>query len=135
MTQQLYEIRDYRPEDRAFVTSTFLKGLYYGDSWFSLIEKTSFMHNYSKVIEALIDKQAQVKVACLKDDSDVILGYSILSPNHRVIHFVFVKARWRKIGIARSLIPPKPIAITHLTKLGLSLLTKLDGCVFDPFKI
>ncbi len=129
----LYNIRDFKESDKAFVLSTFLKGLYYGDSWFSEIDKTSFMDNYKLVGESLLQKCA-VKIACLPDDEDVILGYSILSSDFQAIIWVYVKEPWRKKGLGRSLVPKHPIAVTHLTKLGKALLKeKLNGTKFDPF--
>ena len=132
--ESLYEIRDYGPNDKAFVMATFLRGLYYGDSWFSLIPKDAFMMNYKHIAEALLNKHL-VKVACLKEDKDVILGYSILSKDFQTLHFVFVKSAFRKQGIGRSLIPHSISTVTHLTTLGKSLMNKLSNCVFNPFQI
>lgn len=114
--------------------ATFLRGLYYGDSWFSLIPKQIFMDNYKLVAEALVTR-ATIKVACLKDEEDVIIGYSILSNDYQTIHFVYVKANWRLKGIARSLLPQYPSAVSHLTELGKKLITKFNGCIFNPFKL
>ena len=130
----LYEIRDYKPEDKAFIMATFLRGLYYGDSWFSLVPKDIFMANYKLIAEALLSKH-QVKVACLCEDKDVILGYSILSKDFSTIHFIFVKTLFRKQGIGRALLPSQPTCVTHLTTLGKSLLPKFKNCIFNPFQI
>lgn len=128
----LYDIRDLKESDENFVLSTFLKGLYYGDSWFSQIPKNIFMDNYKKVAQALVKTQV-IKIACLKDDPDVIIGYSILSHDYQTIHFVYVKEKWRKRGIGRSLLPQYPNAVSHLTTLGKSLLNKLNNPNFNPF--
>lgn len=130
----LYHIRDAKEEDKNFILATFLRGLYYGDSWFSFIPKQIFMTNYDKVAEALVKgDRTIIKVACLKEDIDVILGYSILSKDYQSIHWVFVKSAWRNKGIARSLLPQYPICATHLTRLGKDLLIKFENCVFNPF--
>lgn len=128
-----YEVRAYTATDFNFVAATFLRGLYYGDTVFSDMPKNAFMQNYKPVLEALI-KRSDVWVACLKDAPDVILGYSIISRDFTTIHWVFVKKPWRKKGIARSILPQYPTAVTHLTAQGKSLLTKFQDCVFDPFK-
>ncbi len=90
------------------------------------------MDNYKLVGESLI-KKATIKVACLVEDNDVILGYSILSNDFQVIHWVFVKAAWRKQGIAKTLVPKYPTAFTNFTTLGLTLTKKFDKIVFNPF--
>lgn len=130
----LYDIRDAKAEDRNFVLATFLRGIYYGDSWFSQIEKRTFMDNYKLVAQALVDK-AVVKVACDKDDTNVILGYSILSPDFQIVHWVYVKDKFRRGGIAKALTPKHPKSVSHLTLLGSNLLPKLNGAVFNPFAI
>lgn len=92
------------------------------------------MSNYKKVAEVMLKNQI-VKVACLKEDADVILGYSILSPDYQVIHWVYVKEKWRLKGIGKSLVPQYPSAVSHLTKLGKELLPKLNKAVFNPFTL
>ncbi len=130
----LYDIRDMTKEDKNFIMATFLRGLYYGDSWFSLMPKDIFMQAYKTIIEGLIDSdKAVVQVACLKEDPNVILGYSILSADYQAIVWVFVKTAWRRRGIAKSLAPQHPTAVMHLTTLGKSLLSKYPNVVFNPF--
>jgi len=127
----LYFIRTSNPDDQPFIYSTFLRSLYYGNSWFTLIKKDSFMKNYHRVVEALL-QNSQIDVACLKEDPSVILGYVIHRAN--LLHFVFVKKVWRKIGIAKSLIPSKIDTVTHLTKQGILMLKK-NNWEFDPFSL
>lgn len=137
----LYDVRDYQPGDRNFILATFLRGLYYGDSWFSLVPKRIFMDNYKKVVEALINSpKTTIKVACLTDDPSTILGYSILSTDFSTIHWVYVKSSkltdgstWRNKGIGRALTPKHPTSCSHLTALGKTLMTKFDGIIFNPF--
>lgn len=131
----LYDIREYKPEDSNFVLATWLRGLYYGDSWFSQIDKDIFMNNYSKIANsALVNPNIKIMVACLKEDQNVILGYSILSRNDEAIVWCFVKSAWRRQGIGKSLIPQSPRFVTHLTSLGSTLLRdKLPNTSFNPF--
>lgn len=130
----LYDVRDFKESDRNFILATFLRGLYYGDSWFSLIPKSIFMDNYKIVADNLMrSSRTTIKVACLKEDSDVILGYSILSSDFQTIHWCYVKSDWRKHGIARSLLPQFPTTITHLSSVGKSLMSKFPTAIFNPF--
>jgi GNAT superfamily N-acetyltransferase len=132
----LYDVRDYRETDRSFILATFLRGLYYGDSWFSEIPKDIFMSNYKRVVEALINSpNVVIKVACLKEDADVILGYSILSKDFSTLHWLYVKSAWRKKGIGKSLIPAFLSTYTHLSALGKSLRYKLSEAIFNPFNL
>lgn len=132
----LYNVRAAEKSDESFITFTFLRGLYYGDSWFSLIPRDIFMSNYKKVIQALIaDPDIIIYIACLKEDPAVIIGYSILSLDAQTIHWVYVKKRWRNNGIAKALLPKFPTVITHLNAVGKTLMSKFPNVIFNPFNL
>jgi len=134
--QGLYSVRDNKPEDNNFILATFLRGLYYGETWFSEIPKDIFMDNYKKIAEALIHSpKVIIKVACLTDDPDTIIGYSILSSDYQTVHFCYVKSAWRLKGVGKSLVPQHPTYVSHLTQLGKTLLSKLKPAVFNPFSL
>lgn len=118
-------------EDANFVFATWLKGYYYGSKATKTISKTSFMMEYHKVIENILSKPStQVAVAALKDDPDVIIGYSVF--DGPVLHWVFVKDGWRKMGIAASLTDLPFTVCTHQTELGHKIRPNL---IFDPFLV
>ncbi len=134
--QGLYTIRDGTLKDHNLILATFLRGLFYGDSWFSQIPKDIFMNNYKLVIQAIINNpNSVIKIACLPDDPDVILGYSVLSGDYKTIHWVYVKSAWRKKGIGRSLVPQHAEYVSHLTELGKNLLNKINNPKFNPFSL
>ena len=74
-----------------------------------------------------------VNTACLKDDIEVILAYSVLEATgmDTTLHWVFTKASWRDLGIAKKLIPANVTTCSHLTKVGRSL--KPKEWKFNPF--
>lgn len=131
--EELIEIRSYfRKEDTAIVFSSWLNGLYYGNSWFKCIPKTIFMNSYHDIVDKILNhKDTSALIAVLKEDTDVIVGYSIYSEDK--LHWVYVKPHWRKKGIAKSLIPKDVDSVTHLTKVGEAIMPK--GWVFNPFLI
>ncbi len=131
----LYDIRTPRPADIPFIMATWLRGLYYGDYFFSDIPKDIFMDNYKKVIsQTLTNPKVRVNIACLKEDSDVILGYSVVSTDSQAVVWIFVKTAWRQQGIGKSLLPQDFLYATHLTKLGKSLISsKYPSVTFNPF--
>lgn len=125
-------IRPYAPSDEAFLYSTMLRSLYYGNSYYNSIQQSKFFEVYPLVIAGLLRK-SEVRVACLADEPDVILGYALLEPN--VIHFVYVKEAWRKQGVAKALTAEHTAQyVTHITKIGnaIRLNKKLE---LDPFLI
>lgn len=131
----------YRPlkeEDRNFIYATWLRGLYYDkDGWFREIPKDIFMENYHRAIERVLSSpHINVRVACLKDDADVILGYSVSRkyPEAEVLDWVFVKSAWRGIGVTKGLIPNQIQAVTHLTTPGKAILRKkFPDAIYNPF--
>jgi hypothetical protein len=131
---ELVTIRDYKKEDQNFIYSTWLKGLYYGEFWFSLIPKDIFMSEYHKVIDKIFNTSGcSVKVACLVEDPEVILGYSVLSSSG-ALHWVFVKKIWRNIGVAKSLVPKNTKYATTTTLVGLKIMKK-KNIQLNPFLI
>jgi hypothetical protein len=135
--KELIKVRDYRKEtDEDFLYSTFLFGVYYGNSWFHKIPKHIFMSNYRVFLNKLLDSpNTQVKMACLKEDENILVGYSIESEQQNSLHWIYVKKEWRKLGISKKLLITKPKFVTHLSSQGESLLEKLEGAVFNPFII
>lgn len=132
--KDLITIRDAKSSDKNFILATWLRGLYYGDSWFKDIPKNIFMEYYHRHLEDLILLPGVViKVACLKEDEDVILGYAVtrFEQNQNILDWIFVKAAWRRIGIGKSLVPKDLTVVTHLTAVGKSL--KPSAVVFNPF--
>lgn len=129
---KLIAVRDSLPGDRAFILATWLRGLYYGETYYSDIPKDVFMKHYHDILEARM-AQSVIKVSCLRDDPEVILGYSVYhdSAGAGVLDFIFVKKAWRKNGIAHSLLPPNFRFCSHLTKLGKSI--KPADITFNPF--
>lgn len=134
--QGLFEVRPAKDSDKAFILATFLRGVYYGDSWFSLIPKDIFMNNYKYIAEDLLSNpNTIVTIACLPEDPDVILGYSILGKYYQRLDWVYVKSAWRRKGIAKALVPKLPTEATHLTAVGKILMKKFPGLVFNPFAV
>lgn len=132
----LYQVRDFKEEDKNFVLATFLRGLYYGDSWFTDIPKDIFMDNYKSVAESLVSSpKVTIKIVCLKEDTDVILGYSILSSDFQTVHWVYVKSIWRRRGIGSSIVPNYFTAASHLSGLGRTLMKKYKDAIFNPFSL
>lgn len=142
MTDEVKEvvtIRGFRDTDMAFVKMSFLDGLYYGNRFYNMTPRASFLAAYRPVADALIARN-QVLVACLIEDLDTIVGFSIISKDGSTLHWCFVKNRWRKQRIASSLVHKGITVYTHFTDVGRKLTSKIHNpdigpVVFDPFKL
>ena len=161
MDTKKFIVRGYVESDRNFIFSSWLNGLLHGTkstspesvidenknpvspdlvkfiykkkiNWFEEMSHDVFYKGYHKVIERILaHPETKVKVACLQDVEDVILGYAILGPE--MLHWVFVKESWRQMGIAKAIVAGDIITkCTHLTKQGKFFRHKYK-LVFDPF--
>lgn len=131
MKRDLIVFRDGIEHDYPLIFASWLKGLYYGNQLYGDIPSELYYAVYHQVVEQLL-KTAKVKIAALKEDPDVILGYSVYDGN--TLHWVFVKNAWRGIGLGRDLIPPELSTITHLTKVGRAIWkSKHPTACFNPF--
>ena|ERR1700677_764254 len=131
--QTLFAVRDWdKNKDIDFIMATWLRGLRYGNDWFGMIVASSYFSFYQQFIEQLLkNPNVSVKIACLQDDPEVILGYSVYHKN--ILHWVFTKKAWRKIGIAKKLVPIETSTVTHLTAIGKSIMQKKTKWQFNPF--
>jgi ribosomal protein S18 acetylase RimI-like enzyme len=130
----LYALRNAKLEDYAFIKATWLRGLYYGESWYSMIPKDIFMKNNSLYFDKLLGStKTLVMVACLKEDPDTILGYSVISKDLKILHWIYVKSAWRNQGLAKKLTPIEMESVSHITKLGLTLLKKFPNIIINPY--
>lgn len=125
-------------EDKNFIMATWLKGLRHGNDWYSLIDQKAYFEVYPKVIESILaSSYTEVRIACLRSDPEVILGYIVVDGKDPAqptrAHWIFVKKAWRGIGIARLLTPTTITTVTHLTKTGLGLMKKHQHLIFNPF--
>ena len=123
-----WAVRQGMPSDFTFIVKTMSSGYYYGNDYLQAIPQDEFMIRFRKFIEQKLP-QVEVRVACLPDDPDVILGYCLF--NGPVLHWIYTKKPWRKFGIARSLLPQGVTHVTHLSKLGEKL--KPKEWVYNPF--
>lgn len=126
-------IRESVPGDKHFILSTWLRGLYYGETLYSLMEKATFMELYKKVLDYLVTN-SYIQVMCLKEDPNIIIGYSVLSLDKKILHWLYVKKNFRNIGVATDLVPKDVKVVTHLTKSGIILL-KRKNMIYNPFLV
>lgn len=132
---EVITVRPVKEGDKNFIYSTWLLGVFYGETVFKEMKKDVFMANYHNLIDQIMNhKDIKINIACFKDDPDTILGYAILNKNNKTLHWAFVKNAWRKIGLGKMLTGSEIKVATTLTKLGLGIMRK-KGIEFNPFAI
>lgn len=121
-------IRPGQDSDRPFIVSTMLKSLRSGCHLYRKMDKIAFSHNYNQIVDRLLNT-AEVRVACLTEDPDIIIGYAICRDS--VLDYVYVKSLWRQKGIAKSLCGGVT-TVSHLTSVAEPIIIK-HGIRFNPF--
>lgn len=127
-------VRTFEPNDANFITSTFLRGVYYGNSFYKKIDQDTFFVRYKAVLATLLSKSTlSLRVACLADDTDIILGWAMW--DGPVLHYIYVKDAFRRQGIAKLLTAGAKLdTVTHITTVGDELRQRY-GWKFNPFLV
>lgn len=126
-----FKVRGPEPGDLNFILSTWLKGFYFGNEWLKKhVEAKAYFEFFEEIAKAVLTRaDTEVRVSCLEEDENVILGYSIIEGT--CLHFVFVKEPWRKLGIAKALTLGPLDACSCVTDLGHKL--KPHNWKLNPF--
>lgn len=111
----------------------------YSFDWFKVIDPDYFYSVYRKLIESTLRKPEMViKIACLKEDPDVIIGFAVyeaitaFEPKNYNLHYVYVKEIWRDYRIAKILVPDTVTQCSNMTKIGMAIHKKYPYVKFQP---
>ena len=125
MNPEFY-VRDMNEDDHRYVFSTWYKQAYDSIPYRFMLPE-DFKNNHSKLIKRHMNR-GQNLVACDVDDPSVIFGYVVSEELEECvcIDFLFVKATFRGLGMARKLlkecaVEDKHFIMTHLPKKGSKL--------------
>ncbi len=108
--------------DHAFLYSTWRNALWYAEK---RDQKTAdqFYKDASEKIATLLKLPGiKIRIACLDDDPDMLLGWAVLRSAH--LEFVYVKIDYRRKGIGRLLTKGFKTFSEPQTKIGKSLKEK-----------
>lgn len=93
--KQHIQIRNQTKDDEPFLFSTYLQHNWYDKTNSTTLKKDTWMSLQHKRLENVLKNQ-EIKIACLKTDPDVILGYAFKDGNKP---FSYVKLAWRNCPI------------------------------------
>jgi GNAT superfamily N-acetyltransferase len=130
-------LRAPKSSDLNFIYSTWLNN-YRSDSEIGKsIKKSIYFAEYYGVLDAIFEcKQTKVLIACLPEETNVILGFLVGAD--KILHYIFVKEDFRRNGIGRSLFEncfPEgggAVEFTHRTTSTHRLAEKLS-LTYNPF--
>lgn len=118
MLSDKLQLRPMRPSDEHLVLSSWLRS--YAAKSVDALDYTGrafglFSTDYAPVVRALMARSSVV-VACLREEPDSVVGWMAIEDD--AVHYVLVKPRWRRLGVARwmlSGIALLPLVFTHRT--------------------
>jgi GNAT superfamily N-acetyltransferase len=141
---QSIEIRQATKDQLSFVFATWLRNYKHSSQFARKIKNATFFKWHHLVIERIFERPGtQVLVATPQGESEPILGYAVLEQQDcPVVHYVYVKDDWRKMGIATKLVaasrlPLEKAVFTHYTSAldELGLLKKYTALEYNPYRI
>ena len=111
-------IRPYKAvQDEALIYSTWRNGMFYGNKINKKKKADQFFSEFTNKIKIILSN-SDVRIACMQDTPQVIVGYCVYTGDH--LHWVYVKPDpFRKKGIATLLVPKHIKTVPwELTKIG-----------------
>lgn len=132
--QPLTSLRKATEADHAFIYNSWTNAQFYGfKPNRNIPDKAAFMRGLSIYIKKLLESpEVLVTVACVTDDPEIILGYSVME--RTCLYWVFVKEPFRLQGIAKRLVFPCSDGMTVTSTTTTSQKIKHDF-TFNPFYI
>lgn len=112
--KQLIQIRNHVKEDEPFLFATYLQHNWYDKTNTTTLKKSTWMSLQHKRLENVLESD-HVKIACLKEDPDVILGYAFKDGSKP---FSYVKLAWRQSPVDIKELLLKSLEETNEKQIG-----------------
>lgn len=130
-------VRRADADDAAFIFSYWLRDYYERSAFCKGIGKALYMRLHHLLLERIIARST-IWVACDMVDPSVIFGFICVEGD--TLHYVYVKRRFRGLGVAGLLfkaagIAEGPRAFTHLTDEMISLRKRWPLAEYNPYAV
>lgn len=138
MSNQRVEIRSANKDDIPFVYSTWLRSYKHSSPVTRCIRSDAFYAGHQKILDSILSSEGvTVVIACDREDLNLIFGFLAYEPE--IVHFVYIKKPFRKMGIAKKLLESQKIELnkcktTHVTDEMLEMWTAgKTNIEYDPY--
>lgn len=128
-----FRIRPAAPTDVPFILNSWLRHYHeHGEGARHVPNDVYFSAQGHHGLVVKLLRESTVLVACTDDDQDAILGWACLAPP--VLHYVYVKAPFRRLGIGRALLSAGPLdTVTHWTPAVRAWRERGHGYTYNPY--
>lgn len=119
-------------EDMRFVHSS-----WHTSHWKTWAHKHISRAEYNAGQDRRIDlaiARSEVLVAYLPEVPDEVLGWACIEPFREVLHYVYVKGTYRRMGIATGLVSGAARWYTHYADAPARAFAQKLNVVFNPYK-
>lgn len=131
-------IRPMKESDRPFVTNSYLRTMRTRTPFNHMVPDVYFPHQRARITAAL--NVGDCYVLANPEDPDHLFGYAIVEHLNEgdVLHFVYIKFPFRKMGLARNLVnkvvrKQDATLVTHTTDSNFERLAHKYKLVYDPY--
>lgn len=136
------KIRAASESDKPFIYANWLRH-YKNRSYFAKrIRNSVFYKWHHLVLEKILDRSStKILIAHPPEEAELILGFMVYEdqPDGSVIHFVYIKPQFKRMGIAKKLFASADLKesqyFTHWTFDVDELIQKLPNLIYDPYRI
>ena len=142
-----FVVRPATDDDLNYVRKTWLREYAEESDWIDEVGGGVFFREHPTCIEAAFRRGA-VTIACRSSVPSGICGFAVTEEGapglaqwhpegvgRALVHFIYVKHRWRQLGVARLLLAPfaaVPVEYTHRTHM-LARLRVPEAWTFNPY--
>ncbi len=130
-------LREMEKDDESFIYSSWLRS-YRGSPITTHMINDVYYDNHKKIIEKLL-LEAKVIIACNPEDPSQIYGFICYEdgvPNCSVVHYLYVKYPFRKMGLGTHLFDSicSDATLTIVTHYNSNIKNKLDNnLIYNPY--
>ena len=97
------------------------------------VEREVYKSSQDRHIDLLMARSV-VTVAFFPEVPDEVLGWACVEPYPEVLHYVYVKGTYRRMGIARGLVEGRARCYTQYTDAAGRKFAEKVGITFNPYK-
>ena len=134
----MIEIRGAEANDIAFLYSSWLRGLRFGNAYFESQDSDAYYASKKEEIAAILCKpDVSVRVACASDDRELILGYVVaqIGNEDANVVWIWVRPAMRQKGLTKQLCQGLRVSsVGNLTKMVEGIVKK-KNLLFKPVVI
>ena len=99
----MYKIRLMVPSDKNFIYRSWLQSYKHDSPMTVFIGRDFFFKIQQKIVDTIFSRDdTKTIIACDENDEEIIFGFLVYQP--KIIHYVYVKEPFRKLGIATTLL-------------------------------